>query len=145
MGGGSPHTEAPSAPAEPEVADPMPAAATPEVASPRAHVAPHTTAKSEVVDQPDGLRRETELVANARDALLHGQPANALAIVGQYHQEFPKGRLGNAAGLVEAQALLAAGQPQRAAERAKQLLATNKSGPFAEKLRSIIAQVEQPH
>jgi hypothetical protein len=112
--------------------------------TPRTHIAPHPVAKNEPATsaEPDGLRRETELLDSARGALLHGQPTAALGIVSQYRQEFPKGRLGSAAGLVEAQALLAAGQPQRAAERARELLRTNRSGPFADKLRAIIAQVE---
>jgi len=113
--------------------------------APRSHAAPHAAAKSEPVAttaEPDGLRRETELLDGARSALLHGQPSAALGLVSQYRQEFPKGRLGSAAGLVEAQALLAAGQPQRAADRARELLRTNRSGPFADKLRAIIAQVE---
>jgi hypothetical protein len=110
--------------------------------APRAHAANHTAPKTEPAVEPDGLRRETELLDGARSALLHGQPTAALGMVSQYRQEFPKGRLGAAAGLVEAQALLAAGQPQRAADRARQLLATNRSGPFADKLRAIIAQVD---
>jgi hypothetical protein len=110
--------------------------------APRAHAANHAAPKTEPAAEPDGLRRETELLDGARSALLHGQPTAALGMVSQYRQEFPKGRLGAAAGLVEAQALLAAGQPQRAAERAHQLLAANRSGPFADKLRAIIAQVE---
>jgi len=118
--------------AEPVAADP----------TPRSHVAPHAVAKTEPVAEPDGLRRETELIESARAAVLRGQPAAALAQVSQYRQEFPKGRLGSAAGMVEVQALMAAGQPQRAADRARELLRTNRSGPFADKLRAIIAQVE---
>jgi hypothetical protein len=120
--------------------EPVAEQAAPE-STPRSHAA-HASKTEPAVEQPDGLRRETELLDGARSALLRGQPTAALGIVGQYRQEFPKGRLGAAAGLVEAQALLAAGQPQRAADRARQLLATNRSGPFADKLRAIIAQVE---
>jgi len=139
-GGDGSHQEAVTAPVQAEsapIAEPVAVDTTP-----RSHT--RAVAKSEPVAaaEPDGLRRETELLDSARGALLRGQPTAALGIVSQYRQEFPKGRLGSAAGLVEAQALLAAGQPQRAAERARQLLATNRSGPFADKLRAIIAQVE---
>jgi hypothetical protein len=139
--GGSNRPEALPAPAQVE-SEPIAPVTTD---TPRSHAAPHAVAKSEpaaTAAEPDGLRRETELLDGARGALLHGQPSTALGLVSQYRQEFPKGRLGSAAGLVEAQALLAAGQPQRAADRARELLRTNHSGPFADKLRAIIAQVE---
>jgi hypothetical protein len=139
--GESNHREALPVPAQVESEPVAPVVADP----PRSHALPHAAAKSEPVAttaEPDGLRRETELLDGARGALLRGQPSAALATVSQYRQEFPKGRLGSAAGLVEAQALLAAGQPQRAADRARELLRTNRSGPFADKLRAIIAQVE---
>jgi hypothetical protein len=137
--GDSARKEAPVA--LPVESEPVAEAVAPDTAT-RSHAANHAVPKTEAAAEPDGLRRETELIDGARSALLHGQPTAALGIVSQYRQEFPKGRLGAAAGLVEAQALLAAGQPQRAADRARQLLATNRSGPFADKLRAIIAQVE---
>jgi hypothetical protein len=86
------------------------------------------------------LAQEVAAIDQARAAVRSGNGAQALGLVEDYLQEFPKGGLRLEAEVVRVQALAALGKRAEASARAKKLLSRNPNSVLAGRLRGYVVE-----
>ena len=85
------------------------------------------------------LADEVNLVDDARDALTRNDPKAALAALARHRAEFPTGALRLEAAVLGVRALLGAGRIAEAEREASRVLAAHPTGPYAERVRALLA------
>jgi hypothetical protein len=85
------------------------------------------------------LAAEVSLLDAARAALRGGDAPAALRGLDGYRTQFPNGALANEASVVRVETLLATGRRDEAAGEAARFLARNPPGPFADRVRALMA------
>jgi hypothetical protein len=118
---------------EPEVSPRIDAKATPALRS---------QAPAEPVRGESPLSAEIAALDRARSAARRHDAVGALALLDAYEHEFPNGLLAVEADVVRIEALADSGQHDRALALGQALLRTSPSGPHAERVRSIVANIE---
>jgi hypothetical protein len=91
---------------------------------------------------PPSIAAETQLIERARHALLSHQPSDALRTLDEYAAERRTGVLAAEAEVLRVEALLQAGQKDRALALAARALLNAPNGPHALRLREIVARGE---
>lgn len=94
-----------------------------------------TAARFEPVVDP--LQREIQLLDEARRALARGSASVALDLLDRHSREHSSGRLGPEAFVLRLEALIRAGQGDRARALARSWLSRHPNGPHAERIRKI--------
>jgi hypothetical protein len=112
-------------------------AATPEAsnAMPRATSRGSTPAK-------DTFAEELALTGAARTALGRGDVASCLAAVERYQHEFRSGVFAQEIDVIGIEALAKSGEHERARALATRFLSTNAKSPYANRVRSVLANPE---
>jgi outer membrane protein assembly factor BamD (BamD/ComL family) len=88
---------------------------------------------------PD-LVAEVEALDEARRAL-SSDPEAALAAIDAYHSRFEGGALGHEATVLRIEALVRAGQSERARAAGAAFLARHPSSPLAQRVRNLLASL----
>jgi hypothetical protein len=88
---------------------------------------------------PDTLPAEIAALDRAR-AALHGDPANARALVDAYDATFPRGALREEAMVVRIEALVAAGDADEARRRTAMFVASYPNSPHVLRLRRLLPE-----
>jgi hypothetical protein len=93
---------------------------------------PHapSAATSSARPAPSSLSAERALLDNARTALTQGEPARAIALTEEHARRFPRPRLAEEREAIAIQALVLAGRPADARERAALFRATFPNSLF---------------
>lgn len=139
---------APHAPAA--VALPTPVAE-PAAPPPREEAAPPTFAVEDLPTAPppshaaapviaapkDSFREQLALVESARHSLAQGDGEACLATLGRYDAKYPTGLFTTEVRLVRIDALVSVGQKDRAETIARELLASDPQGAYADRLHSL--------
>lgn len=86
------------------------------------------------------LAEELDVLDRARRALAQGQSVNALRALNRHAARFPNGTFALEAELIRVQALVARGDMTAATALATRFLASHPSGPYADRMRSIVAR-----
>lgn len=116
--------------------------AAPSVATPAGKITSgNKTAEPMAASEPS-LAAELDAIRPAKARLASGDAAGALAQVRQYRAQFPKGRLGVEATVIEVEALVALGQRSAAERLAAPLL--KGDSPYAARLRTLLGQNSAP-
>lgn len=92
----------------------------------------------------DSITLELSQIEAARGALRAGDPARSLRLLSEYSQQHPKGSLRTEATVLRIEALSAAGDHAAASRLGKQFLAQSPNGPYARRIRSLLAQAGAP-
>jgi hypothetical protein len=92
----------------------------------------------------DSITKELSQIEAARGALRAGDPARSLRLLSEYSQQHPKGSLRTEATVLRIEALSAAGDHAAASRLGKQFLAQSPNGPYARRIRSLLAQAGAP-
>jgi hypothetical protein len=87
------------------------------------------------------LGDELALVRRAKAEIARGDAQAALGTLDVHDRAFPKGALLAEAEVVRVEALVAVGQPQRAAEHAWAFLERHQDSPYAERLRRLVRRL----
>jgi hypothetical protein len=87
-----------------------------------------------------GLSAELAALDRARGALTSGDAGLTLRLLDDYGQRFPKRRLSTEAAVLRIEALSARGDQAGAARLGKEFLARQPNGPYARRVRSLIAE-----
>lgn len=132
---GTPVYQATDLPVEPAV----PAGAVPNAGKVNSA---NKVAAPEVAASEPSLAAEMDAIRPAKARLASGDAAGALAQVRQYRAQFPKGRLGVEATVIEVEALVALGQRSAAEKLAAPLL--KGDSPYAARLRTLLGQNSAP-
>lgn len=136
------HESAPAAPAHEAFARPAaPARVRPTSAAPRSTT---DRARRPNVRGASALEQEVLALDGVRQALGARNAPQALLMLGLYRGRFPNGALTPEATVLEVQALLLAGERQRATALAETVLADAPHGQHAKIVRSLIAQRPKP-
>jgi hypothetical protein len=106
--------------------------------SPRTRVAPLPSA----APAKPSVRRELELIAQAREALTKGDGPACLAAVDVHDREFPAGQFVLEAKVMRIEASLATGDRDRARSLAREYLAKNPGSPYEARVRSLLSSTE---
>lgn len=140
------HFEVEPAPSDPEpeavTPDPTPVEVAPEaeeVAPEAEEASPIPARRSSAHDKSDGLAAELALIDGARSALARGDATASLRQLDDYARQYPKGRLRSEATVLRIQALSASGNRSAAERLGKAELNRSPNGPYARKIRSLIA------
>jgi hypothetical protein len=103
---------------------------------------------ADIEDRPStparSLAEEVRLVDVARAALGGGDPRAALAALARHRAEFPSGALQVEVSVLGVRALLAAGRRAEAESEGSRVLAAHPTGPYAERVRALLAGREKP-
>lgn len=86
-----------------------------------------------------GLAREVRVIDDARMKLRSGNAAGALVELDRHAREFPGGKLQPEATLLRIEALVRSGDVARAQSLAQPILDRTPEGPYAERLRRVLA------
>ncbi|MBX3210534.1 MAG: hypothetical protein KF850_00720 [Labilithrix sp.] len=157
LSGSEPLPVAPPEPTAPAPRHAAPAAPIPRTASEPANAVPSVS----IDDLPDSktaaprrrsaaaapiapsavpsVRREIELVAQAREALARGDARACLAAVDLHAREFPDGQFALEANVMRIEATLANGERARARALALEYLARSPGSPYEGRVRSLAA------
>lgn len=92
----------------------------------------------------DSITQELSQIEAARGALRSGDPARSLRLLSEYSQQHPKGSLRTEATVLRIEALSASGDHAAASRLGKQFLAQSPNGPYARRIRSLLAQADAP-
>jgi hypothetical protein len=92
----------------------------------------------------DSITAELSQIEAARSALRGGDPGRSLRLLSEYTQQYPKGNLRTEATVLRIEALSASGDHTAASRLGKQFLAQSPNGPYARRIRSLLAQAEAP-
>jgi hypothetical protein len=103
-----------------------------------------TKTKLEAMPEPVGLDLERLLLARARRALAHGRPLVALRHLGVYSAKCAGGQLRAEANLVRVEALLRAGQRDKALWVARQEIERNSTRATVERVREMFQARGEP-
>ena len=87
--------------------------------------------------------RELELIAQAREALTKGDARACLAAIAQHDAEFPDGQFMPEAAVMKIEATHASGDRAGARTLARAFLARSPESPYAARIRSLLATLEQ--
>ncbi len=87
--------------------------------------------------------RELELITRARAALTSGDGRGCLAAVSQHDAEFPDGQFMPEAAVMKIEATHASGDRAGARTLARAFLAKSPESPYAARIRSLLATLEQ--
>jgi hypothetical protein len=90
------------------------------------------------------LAEEVYLVDTARAALARNDPEAALAVLARHRAEFPAGALRVEVAVLGVRALLGAGRRAEAEREGSRVLAAHPTGPYAERVRALLAGREKP-
>lgn len=112
--------------------------AMPEPSGPVAHAA----ARPAPSPAKDTFAEELALTGAARTALGRGDVASCLAAVERYQQEFRSGVFAQEIDVIGIEALAKSGEHQRARTLAARFLSTNAKSPYANRVRSVLANPE---
>lgn len=126
----SPSMEPPAVEATPVEATAEPLPPVDRAVSPRSISTPTPTASAR---EP-----EATLLSRAHDALLHGDPATALAITQQHARLYPNGLLTQERERIAIEALMAEGDKQRARARANAFYKSYPDSPHRARLERLI-------
>lgn len=88
------------------------------------------------------LRRELELIDEARRALRGGDGAACLSSVERYESEFPAGQFSNEGQVMRIEALALVGNRDKAGRLAHEFLRSNPKSPYADRVRSVLGRVQ---
>jgi hypothetical protein len=88
----------------------------------------------------DSLSAELAALDRARSALASRDSQQALRLLDEYAQRFPKRRLNTEAAVLRIEALAARGDRASAARLGKEFLARQPNGPYARRVSSLIAE-----
>jgi len=90
-----------------------------------------------------GAGRELELITRARAALTKGDARGCLAAIAQHDAEFPDGQFTPEAAVMKIEATHASGDRAGARTLARAFLARSPESPYAARIRSLLATLEQ--
>jgi hypothetical protein len=104
--------------------------------------APSAAATATATARP-AAGRELELIARAREALTRGDARACLAALAQHDAEFPNGQFMPEAAVMKIEATHASGDRAGARTLARTFLAKSPESPYAARIRSLLATLEQ--
>lgn len=87
--------------------------------------------------------RELELITRAREALTKGDTRECLATIALHDAEFPDGQFTPEAAVMRIEATQVSGDRARARSLARAFLAKSPDSPYAARIRSLLASLEQ--
>jgi hypothetical protein len=135
----------PLAPPVREPVTPPEVAAPPVVSAPEpARSAAPTPSVAEPPATTGGLAEETAFLERARRTL-QKDPEFALLLVREHGVRFPHGKLGAERSLIEIEALYRSGHHTEARALARQKLATSSNDLYAERIRALLARMDEAH
>jgi hypothetical protein len=105
-------------------------------AAPSSRTAPTPSPSTASAEGKDSFREQLAMVESARHSLSQGRAEECLTTLRRYDVKYPSGLFTTEARVVRIEALIAAGQPERARALARGLLASDPHGPYADRLRS---------
>jgi outer membrane protein assembly factor BamD (BamD/ComL family) len=86
---------------------------------------------------------EISALDRARDSLEAHRFAEALRLLGEYHRQFPNGRMRPEATVLRLTALIKSGQHEAARSLANQLLADDAYQTYAPRIRSLVREMQR--
>jgi hypothetical protein len=84
---------------------------------------------------PRGLARELFILEQAREAMVQGRPASALAALAQYDREFASGSMSAEATALRIEALMQSGRADEGRSSARAFMATYPRSPLVDRVR----------
>ncbi len=127
-------------PAEPQEASAVPTAHIDDL--PSAAATSMSASSKRELPGTDG-RREIELIITAREALTKLEVDRCLAAVAEYESAFPRGQFVLEAKIMRIEAVAARGDSERARALARDFLAKNPSSLYDDRVRSLLASLEE--
>lgn len=116
----------------------MAASALPSAPSPRTAATPSSSA----VDSKDSFREQLAIVESARHSLSEKKTDECLETLRRYDTKYPSGLFTTEVQVVRVEALLAAGQSEKAFALARKVIAENPRGPYADRLRALLPKAD---
>jgi TolA-binding protein len=123
-----------SAPAQPAPLVPPP----PETAESAAPAVEQAAPSASTQNAAPDVSQELALLDRARKALGAGDAHGALAALAEHARRFPHGELGLEAELLHVEALLASGDGEQAASRARAFLTAHPDSPYTARVRTLL-------
>ncbi len=121
----------------------QPPQAAPKSSNPSSNPIPHPVPGSSAsADDKDSFREQLALVESARHSLSQGKANDCLATLRRYDTKYPAGLFTEEAQVVRVEALMAAGQSDKAYDLARRLVAEAPNGPYADRLRALLSKTE---
>jgi hypothetical protein len=121
----------------------LPPQAAPKNSNPSSNPIPHSVSgASASAEDKDSFREQLALVESARHSLSQGKASDCLATLRRYDTKYPMGLFTAEVQVVRVEALMAAGQSDKAYDLARRLVAEAPHGPYADRLRALLSKTE---
>ncbi len=88
---------------------------------------------------PSDLKREIQLLDQARSAVQNGESARALELLRSYDQRYPRGAFRQEVAVLRVEALERRGERERANDLARKFVAENPDSPHVERVERVTA------
>jgi hypothetical protein len=111
--------------------------------NPSSNPIPHSVSgASASAEDKDSFREQLALVESARHSLSQGKANDCLATLRRYDTKYPTGLFTAEVQVVRVEALMAAGQSDKAYDLARRLVSEAPHGPYADRLRALLSKTE---
>ncbi|AKU94903.1 hypothetical protein AKJ09_01567 [Labilithrix luteola] len=124
-------------------ASPMPVVAASALPSaPAVRTTPNASAGAGQAESKDSFREQLAIVESARHSLSEKKADECLETLRRYDTKYPSGIFTTEVQVVRVEALMTAGQSEKAFALARKLIAENPRGAYADRLRALLPKTD---